>query len=210
VLSYPSDGLGHDTNLSEVRVSLPKQLPSRLSTLQRACLARTFALNPALCPSESLVGFARAVVPNIPVPLEGPAYFVSNGSEAFPNLIMVLQGYGVTVELVGDTFISKSGITSSTFKSVPDNPVGKFELTLPEGRFSALGANEDLCASTRVSVVRRRVGVRRGGRVVYVVRRVRGRVSNSLLMPVRMVAQDGDVVEETVPVVVTGCSKAKK
>ena len=62
-------------------------------------------------------------------------------------MIVVLQGYGVTVYLQGETFISKAGITSSTFKSVPDVPVGSFELTLPEGAFSALAANTDLCAA---------------------------------------------------------------
>jgi hypothetical protein len=95
----------------------------------------------------SIVGHAKAVTPLLPVPLEGPAYFVSNGGEAFPNLIMVLQGYGVTVDLVGDTFINKAGITSSTFKTVPDAPVGSFELTLPEGKFSALAALGNLCKS---------------------------------------------------------------
>ena len=73
--------------------------------------------------------------------MEGPAYFVTHGGEAFPSLIIVLQGYGVTVDLVGTTFISKAGITSSTFKTVPDPPVGSFELTLPQGPFSALTAN---------------------------------------------------------------------
>ena len=57
----------------------------------------------------------------------------------------MLQGYGVTVHLVGSTFISKTGITSSTFKTVPDVPVGTFELTLPEGPYSALAANGNLC-----------------------------------------------------------------
>jgi len=65
-------------------------------------------------------------------------------------LIVVLQGYGVTVDLQGETFISKAGITSSTFKTVPDVPVGSFELTLPEGPFSALAANRDLCATNLV------------------------------------------------------------
>ena len=59
----------------------------------------------------------------------------------------MLQGYGVTVDLVGTTFISKAGITSSTFKTVPDVPVGSFELTLPEGKYSALAANGNLCKS---------------------------------------------------------------
>jgi hypothetical protein len=62
-------------------------------------------------------------------------------------LIVVLQGYGVRLDLVGTTFISKAGITSSTFKTVPDAPVGSFELNLPEGKFSALAANGNLCKS---------------------------------------------------------------
>jgi hypothetical protein len=93
------------------------------------------------------VAHAKAVTPLIPVPLEGPAYFVSHGGEAFPSLIVVLQGYGVTLDLVGSTFISTAGITSSTFKTVPDAPVGSFELTLPEGKYSALAANANLCKS---------------------------------------------------------------
>ena len=143
-LSYPK---GAQANISKVKVDLPKQLPSRLTTLQKACTAAQFAANPAGCPAASRVGFAKAITPLIPVPLEGPAYFVSHGGEAFPSLIMVLQGYGVTIDLVGTTFINKAGITSSTFKTVPDQPVGSFELTLPEGPFSALAANGDLCKS---------------------------------------------------------------
>jgi hypothetical protein len=60
---------------------------------------------------------------------------------------MVLQGYGITIDLVGDTFISKTGITSSTFKTVPDQPVTSFELVLPQGPYSALTANGNLCTS---------------------------------------------------------------
>jgi hypothetical protein len=141
-LSYPA---GAQANISKVKVDLPKQLPSRLTTLQKACTASQFNANPAGCPVASRVGLAKAVTPLIPVPLEGPAYFVSHGGEQFPDLIMVLQGYGVTIDLVGSTFISKAGITSSTFKTVPDQPVGSFELTLPQGKFSALAANGNLC-----------------------------------------------------------------
>jgi hypothetical protein len=105
-----------------------------------------FNQNPASCPAQSRVGYAKAVTPVLPVPLEGPAYFVSHGGQKFPELIIVLQGYGVTVYLEGETFINKAGITSSTFKAVPDVPVGSFELNLPEGANSALAANGDLCS----------------------------------------------------------------
>jgi hypothetical protein len=144
-LTYPQGPAGTYANIARVKVDLPKQLPSQLKTLQKACTAAQFEANPAGCPAASMVGYAKAVTPLIPVPLEGPAIFVSHGNEAFPSLTMVLQGYGVKIDLVGSTFISKAGITSSTFKTVPDQPIGSFELTLPQGKYSALAANGNLC-----------------------------------------------------------------
>ncbi len=143
-LTFPS---GAQSNVAKVRVELPKRLPARLSTLQKACLAAMFAANPAACPAASVVGTARARTPLLPVPLAGPAYFVSHGGEAFPDLEIVLEGYGVRIDLTAATFISKRGITSSTFEDVPDAPVSSFELYLPEGRYSALAANGNLCTS---------------------------------------------------------------
>jgi len=132
-------------NFASVKVSLPKQLPSRLTTLQKACLAATFETNPASCPPGSIVGHAKVTTPLLPVPLEGPAYFVSHGGEAFPNLTMVLQGYGVTIDVISSTFISKTGITTATLKTLPDAPFTNFQLTLPQGPDSALAANANLC-----------------------------------------------------------------
>jgi hypothetical protein len=178
-LSYPIAPQGTAANLAKVKVELPKALPSRLPTLQKACPAATFESNPAGCPPESIVGHAKATTPLVPVPIEGPAYFVSHGGEAFPSLIMVLQGYGLTLDLVGSTYISKSGITSSTFKTIPDAPVGTFELMLPQGPYSALAANTDLC---------------------------RGR----LAMGTELVAQNGAVIHQSTPIVVSGCRPAIK
>jgi hypothetical protein len=143
-ISYPPGSLGTEAWLRSAKVELPKNLPSRLTTLQKACTAKQFESNPAGCPAESVIGHAIVHTEVLPVPLEGPAYFVSHGGEAFPNLIIVLQGYGVTVELVGDTLI-KNGVTSSTFASTPDVPFESFELTLPQGKDSALAANGNLC-----------------------------------------------------------------
>jgi len=180
-LTYPNAPFGSQANIKSVKVDLPKQLPSRLTTLQKACTAAQFEANPAGCPAASIVGHAKAVTPLIPVPLVGPAYFVSHGGEAFPSLIIVLQGYGVTLDLVGSTFISKAGITSSTFKTVPDAPVGSFELTLPEGKFSALAANGNLCTS-----------------------------SSKLKMPTEFLAQNGARINQSTRISVTGCPKHKR
>jgi hypothetical protein len=146
-LAYPKAAFGSQANIAKVKVDLPKQLPSRLTTLQKACPAATFNQNPAACPAGSRVGSATATTPIIPVALSGPAYFVSYGGAKFPELVVVLSGYGVTVQLHGETFISKAGITSSTFRQVPDVPIGTFELKLPEGFNSALAANGTLCTS---------------------------------------------------------------
>ncbi len=143
-ITYPKGAQGTQANLAYAKVELPRGLPSRLETLKQACLAKVFEANPASCPAASIVGRATVRTPVLPVPLTGPAYFVSHGGEAYPSLVMVLQGYGVTIELVGDTEI-KGGVTSSTFHATPDVPFEAFELTLPEGPHSALAANGNLC-----------------------------------------------------------------
>ena len=108
----------------------------------------TFDANPASCPAGSRVGTATATTPIIPVELSGPAYFVSHAGLKFPELVIVLSGYGVTVQLHGETFITGAGVTSSTFRTIPDVPIGSFELKLPEGSNSALAAPKNLCTAT--------------------------------------------------------------
>ncbi len=144
-ISYPKGSVGSEANIRSVKVDLPRQLPSRLSTLQKACTDVVFDANPAACPAASRVGTATTTTPVLPVALTGPVYFVSHGARKFPDLVIVLQGDGVTVELDGETFISKKGRTSTTFRTAPDVPFESFELKLPQGPFSALGSNGDLC-----------------------------------------------------------------
>jgi hypothetical protein len=144
---YPAGSMGKQANIARVKVELPKQLPSRLETLQKACPAEIFDKDPAQCPVASKIGTAVVHTQILPVQFAGPMYFVSHGGQAFPDLVIVLQGYGVTEYVVGTTFISKAGITSTTFNTVPDVPFESFELKLPQGRNSALAANGNLCTS---------------------------------------------------------------
>jgi len=208
-VTEPSEPQGSQADITKVKVELPLQLPSRLTTLQKACTNAQFELNPANCPSASFIGHAVVHTPLVPVPLEGPAIFVSHGGEAFPSLEIVLQGYGVKIVLVGATFISKSGITSTTFKTVPDQPFSSFELVLPEGPYSALAANGNLCAPTTTKTVSKKVTVKVKGKKKTETRKVKQAVATTLQMPNEFVGQNGAVMKETTDISVSGCAKTK-
>ena len=173
---------GGEASIRSVKVDLPKQLPSRLTTIQKACPAATFEANPATCPTASDVGTATTSTPLLNVPLSGPAYLVGHGGEAFPNLELVLQGGGITLILDGNTDI-KNGITSSTFKSVPDAPALRFELELPTGPYSILGANVPQGANYSLC-------------------------GQTLTMPTAITGQNGAEIHETTKIAITGCKPA--
>jgi hypothetical protein len=180
-VGYPT---GAQANIRGVAVSLPKQLPARLTTVQQACLAATFNANPANCPAGSNIGVATASTPVLASPVSGPAYLVSHGGAAFPDLVVVLQGEGITLDLVGSIDI-KHGVTSSAFASVPDAPISSFELKLPEGPHSGLAA--------------------------VVPAKAKGSMcGQSLTMPTTLTGQNGAVVKQTTKIAVTGCAKTKK
>ena len=179
-LTLPAEtGRASEANVAKVKVSLPKQLPSPLKTLQKACTEAVFAANPKQCPVASQVGEARVSTPLLAGPLTGTAYFVSHGGARYPELIIVLVGEdGVTVQVHGETFISKQGITSATFSTVPDVPFSNFELTLPEREYPALTANGNLCKGT-------------------------------LLMPTEFLAQNGAKITQNTRISVMGCPPAR-
>jgi hypothetical protein len=180
-IAYPAGAVGTQSWFNMAKFSLPRQLPARLTTLQQACVAATFEQNPAACPAHSVIGRAVVHTQILPVPLEGPVYFVSHGGEKFPNAVLVLQGYGVTVQLTGDTFINSAGVTSATFKNTPDVPFESIEVTLPAGKYSEFGinlpnGNQNLCGQ-------------------------------KLTMPTLFKASNGLEIKQNTQVSVTGCPK---
>jgi hypothetical protein len=97
--------------------------------------------------------------------------------------VMVLQGEGITLNIVGNTNVKK-GITSNTFKTIPDAPISSFELMLHNGPYSVLATNlpehvhYNLCGQT-------------------------------LAMPTAITAQNGAVLKQVTKVIATGCPKVK-
>ncbi len=177
-----SKGLGQ-ANIAKVRLQLPKALPARLTTLQKACTEKAFAANPASCPEGSVIGQATIHTPVLRSPLTGPAYLVSHGGAAFPDVEFVLQGEGITLVLDGKTQIKKQ-VTYSKFESAPDAPFTVFETVLPAGPHSALTTNLPEKAKFNLC-------------------------SSSLSMPTEIVGQNGAVLKQTTKIALRGCKTVK-
>jgi hypothetical protein len=89
------------------------------------------------------------------------------------------------IELHGETFISKTSVTSATFRNTPDVPFESIEVNVPMGPYSEFGANlppkdnYDFCGQ-------------------------------KLKMPTFFKAQNGLEVHQNTPLSITGGPKAKK
>jgi hypothetical protein len=179
-VTVESPGLGQ-ANIHKVDLTLPAVLPSRESTIEKACLAATFEANPASCDEGSVIGEGVVTTPVFKNPLRGPAYLVSHGAAEFPDVEFVLQGEGVKILLDGKTDIKK-GITYSKFETSPDAPFTKFESIFPEGPHSALttyvpeAENYNLCKH-----------------------------ASQLVIPTVIVGQNGAAIEQSTHVSLEGC-----
>jgi hypothetical protein len=169
--------------IAKVDLQLPKQLSSRLPTLQKACTEAAFNSDPASCDEGSVIGYATIHTPVLKNPLSGPAYLVSHGGAAFPDVEFVLQGEGIELVLDGKTDI-KGELTYSRFESTPDAPFTLFETVLPAGPHGVLTPNVperkrfSLCGET-------------------------------LAMPTTIIGQNGARIERDTNVTVTGCGEVR-
>ncbi|HTZ63276.1 MAG TPA: hypothetical protein VMB51_04165 [Solirubrobacteraceae bacterium] len=172
-----------EAHVAKTILTIPATLPARLTTIQKACIAKVFEANPAACPEGSVIGTATVHTPVLKTPLTGPIYLVSHGNAAWPDAELVLQGEGITVILDGQTAIKK-GVTTSSFLSVPDAPFESVEATLPEGPHSALTTNLPL--KDHYSLC-----------------------GQHLTIPTQLGGQNGTAINESVKVAVQGCRTAR-
>jgi hypothetical protein len=174
-----------EAHVAKTILTIPATLPARLTTIQKACIAKVFEVNPAACPQGSDIGTAVVHTPVLEKPVTGPIYLVSHGNAAWPDAELVLQGEGITVILDGQTAIKK-GVTTSSFLSVPDVPFETVEANLPEGPRSALTMNPTLAEKTHYNLC-----------------------GQHLTIPTQLTGQNGTVVDHSVKVTVQGCVAVK-
>ncbi len=116
---------GPNASIRTLDMKLPAQLHPRIANTRKACMeAASVAVSAAACPASSIVGHATVNTLILPAPLSGPVYLVARGGNATPLLVMLLQGQGINVELVGSLEVSSSGRASTVFGEI----VGAFPL----------------------------------------------------------------------------------
>jgi hypothetical protein len=182
VITYPGSG---EANAAKVMIEFPKQLPVRLTTLHQACRATVFEANPASCPEGSLIGTGTVHTPILNQPLTGPAYLVSHGGAAFPDVVFVLQGEGVTLEVDGQSFVSSAGVLKVMFNSIPDAPFSTFETTLPSGPHSQFTSSK---TASRASA---------------------SQCGESLIAPTIIIGQNGAQITQQTKIAIEGCRQSK-
>jgi hypothetical protein len=93
------------------------------------------------CPKGSIVGRARATTPLLDKPLAGNVYFVKNvrtdprtGNQirTLPMIIVALRGQ-IAINLKGESSVKGPKLVS-TFPTIPDAPVSRFNLSINGGR----------------------------------------------------------------------------
>ncbi|HEX2086291.1 MAG TPA: hypothetical protein VHF89_11460, partial [Solirubrobacteraceae bacterium] len=144
------EGRPGDANLRTVRMTLPRALGPRLSTVGDACKPEQHAAN--ACPAASRVGTASVVTAILDEPLRGPAYLVES-ARGLPTPAARLEGGGLVVPVTGRIELVDGRLTA-TFDDIPDVPLVDFTLDLPMGPSSALSASGGLCDEPLIAPTR--------------------------------------------------------
>ena len=135
-----------EANIKSVLVQLPKQLPSRLTTLQKACPEATFASEPVPLPDRLVRGRRARQHADAAGQIDragDPRLARRRGRSRTSTWCS--KANGVRVILVGNTDIKK-GITTTNFATTPDVPVSSITVNLPIGSHSRARRRTATCA----------------------------------------------------------------
>jgi hypothetical protein len=124
------------------------------------------------------------LTPLLHEPLSGPAYVISRGRGATPEVGLALRSEGLLIEVIGQAR-AKGGTLSIDFGSLPDVPFAEVDVILDAGAHSLLAAN--LPAKAHDSMCGQR-----------------------LQMPSEVTGQNGAVVKQSTVISVSGCRRARR
>jgi hypothetical protein len=148
-------------NIASAVVKLPKSLALDPDNARAIC--GFDAGIKANCPAKARIGTATAISPVLNRKLSGPVYFVqgiridpNTGAKirTLPSLLAKLSGE-IRVNLRGTTSV-EGGKLVSTFASIPDAPVTRFDVDLKGGKGGVLAATgrPAICGRRQVGVHR--------------------------------------------------------
>ncbi|MGH2975274.1 MAG: hypothetical protein ACRDLL_10465, partial [Solirubrobacterales bacterium] len=139
-----------DANIASSQVTLPRSIFLEQSRIKTICTRAQFAAR--TCPADSVYGHVRVFTPLLEKPMEGPAILRAS-SHRLPDLVFVLRGHGMEVDVAGRIDSYKGGIRG-TFPMIPDAPVTKFVLSMRAGRHGVLVNAENLCKRRQLATAR--------------------------------------------------------
>jgi len=129
-----------NANLARVTVTLPPTQFLDNAHLRGICTRPQFAAG--TCPAGTAYGYARALSPLLPNPLEGPVYMRSS-TQRLPNLVAELNGE-VRIAVAGHVGTADGGIRVNV-KDLPDAAVSRFVMQMQGGERGLLQNSVDVC-----------------------------------------------------------------
>jgi hypothetical protein len=131
-----------DTNLKEIKVSLPRSEFLAQNHIRAICTRAQFKADK--CPAESVYGHAAAYTPLFDQPLTGDVYLRASANK-LPDLVASLHSGAIRIVLEGKIGPTKQGGISAFFTGLPDQPLNRFVMALNGGRGGLLQNSADIC-----------------------------------------------------------------
>jgi hypothetical protein len=138
-----------DANVKSVAVTLSKAFSIDQRHLGNLCSETE--LIATKCAGRQAIGTASAATPLLDEPLSGPVYAVS-GKGGLPRLAFVLDGQVPLVPRAKSSSVA-GGALKTVIPTVPDAPIGRFQLTLFGGKRGYLINTRSLCSAPVVSAI---------------------------------------------------------
>jgi hypothetical protein len=148
-LHFDLNARAGDANIKSIAVTLPNALEIDQAHLGNIC-ARS-ELETTRCAGRQPIGTVKDETPLLEKPLEGLAYAVS-GYGGLPHVAFILGGQ-VTVIPQGESKTVGGGRLRTEVSTVPDVPVGHFQLTLYGAKQGYLKNTRSLCGHPAVTKV---------------------------------------------------------